>query len=537
MAPPWPLRPARWALAMMASLACPTRCASSAVREPMPTVAQCPHCGFAEWTCTSQCSPLLGIEFNFSHEADGCFEAIPGNDRTLFWDTDAYCIFPEAEEVLGLTCDEMHKYTMDSPYVLHLDRCSLSSTSTMTVLEECHWTCKFGRPFYRCIWTFDPEGEFDHNGVSTLEKCWLVESCTSSFKQKVEAVCRPMDLWTQAGLSELENQHLQEQLMLLGNSHSDAAEELVAALTSAGLSEEDAAAAWDKYNEVVEELKSHAEALSEAGLNADDGSTAGTVVTTVLLNGVSYMLLVGDAEHTKSSEDTVKAVIIEAAGGDYTIDDVMVEFRRSSRRDGSMVIEATLETHGAFTATLVQFNLKRAETLGADILAALQALPFFVADGPVSVGSVKVEVLSQGEDDEYVDLAAQVAAYKELAARQQRDIEDSQEKTAQLAVIIIVMGAVILCLGAVSAALCVARKRSEKVLPPTESNRVVIGRPVGQGEPAALGSVAVHAPAGEKGGAALPAPTGIIDAVPLRRPLEKPGAGSTGGTGLKGLDV
>lgn len=519
MASSWPLR---WTLAVVASLACPIRCASTWLHEPMPTLEQCPHCGFAEWTCTSQCSPLLGIEFNFSHEADGCFEAIPGNDRTLFWDTDTYCIFPEAEDVLGLTCDTMEKYSMDSPYVLHLHQCTMTSTSTMTVLEECHWTCKFGRPFYRCIWTFDPEGAFDHNGVSTLEKCWLEETCTDDFKQKVESVCRPMDLWTQAGLSEQQNQNLLEQLVLLSGSHADATEELVAALTSSGLTEEDAMAAWDKYNENVEELEGHAEALQEAGmLISDDGAKSRTVLTTVLLYGVEYMQLVEDTENPSASEDAVKSVILKASGGDFTNDDVVVEFSR-----GSMLIEASLEAHGAFTATLVQFNLQRSETLGADVLAALQALPGFVADGSASVGSVQVEVLREEEDEDTVDVAEQVAYYKELAERQQKQIAANRGQSFTLWLVIIVMGAAILCLASVSAAMCIARKRSDKVLPPTESNRVVIGRPVGQGEPAALAGTESAAP-GAKGGAALPArPAGIVDAVPL-----------TGGTGLKGLEV
>lgn len=520
-----------WALAVIASLACPTRCAASS--EPMPTEEQCPHCGHAEWSCTSPCSPLLGIEFNFSYEAHGCFEAIPGNDRTLFWDTDAYCIFPEAEEVLGLDCDTMEKYTMDSPYVLHMDRCSLSSSSTMTVLEECHWTCKGGRPVYRCVWTFDPEGTFDHDGVSTLEKCWLVETCTDNFRQKVQAVCRPMDLWTQAGLSEQENQNLQQQLALLGNSHTALAEELVAALTSAGLTEEQATAAWDKYHEAVEVLEDHAEALNEGGsLISDDGAKADTVLTTVVLYGVGYMQLVDDTEHTSASEEAVKGVIIEAAGGDFTTEDVMVEFSRGQTRDDSMLIEASLEAHGAFTATLVQFNLKRSETLGADILEALQALPGFVATGPVSVGAVQVEVLRE-EQEETVDLAEQIAQYREWVDAQQKELDEHREKTNILTIVVIVMGATIVCLSAVVVALCFARKRSERVHTPTESDRVVIGRPVGQ-ENNAPASGAAYAGAGAKGGAAGAEPAGIVDAVPLRPP-EKSGAGS--GTGVKGLDV
>ncbi|CAK0803297.1 unnamed protein product [Prorocentrum cordatum] len=526
-------RPLARTLAVGAGVVCPVQ---PVFVEPMPTPEDCPHCGFAEWSCESSCSPLLRIEFNFSHWTDGCYEEIPGNDRTLFWDVDVFCQVPEAEHELGLTCDSMHDYVMHNPYVLNLDRCTLSGTSTMSAMEECHWTCKFGRPVYRCAWTFDPEGKFDHGGVSTLEKCWLMEGCTNSWpwKQRVKAACRPMDLWVQAGLSEQQKHDLQEQLLHLGGPLADATEVLVEALMAAGLTKEEADAAWSRYNATVQELTSHAEALNSAGLlqAALDGVDGGaqrvdTVLTTVLLQGVEYIQLV----QTVVAAQAVKGVIVEAARGDYTSDDVVVEFSQDSK----LTIEASLEARGAFKATLALVNLRRSETLGVDVLAALQATPGVVSDGArVSVESVRVEVVRAPEEGT-VDLAEEVEAYRELVRSQQDEIQGNRETASILTIVVVAMGVLVVCLSVLAVAMCIARKRTERVLPPTESNRIVIGRPIGQTEPVvsrARGEGAACA----KGGEAEPAPAGIVDAVPLK-PAQGPGAGPTKGSGLRGLEV
>lgn len=532
-------RTLRWTLAVIAGLVCPVQ--PSWFHEPMPTEEDCPHCGFAEWTCDSFCSPLLGIEFNFSHWTGGCYEEIPANDRTLFWDVDVFCQVPEAEGELGLTCDTMHDYHMRNPYVLNLDRCTLTSTSTITVMEECHWTCKFGRPVYRCAWTFDPEGKFDHGGVSTLEKCWLKESCSGPWpwKQRVKAACRPIDLWVQAGVSEQEKEHL----LQLAGSHADAAEELVQALMEAGLTQEAAEAAWSKYNATVQELTAHAQALGDAGLleaalaggDAGDAERVDTVLTTVLLQGVEgyeYMQLV----QTTAASEAVKGVIVAAAGGDHTStprrDDVMVEF---SRQDSMLTIQASLEARGAFTATLALIKLQRSETLGADVLAALEATPGFVSDGDrVSLVSVHVE-LERAPEEETADFAQEVESYRELVRRQRAEIAASKETSNVLTIVIIAMGVLIISLSVVTAAMCGARKRSERVLPPTESNQVVIGRPVNQAEPVVPRPLE-EGDACAKGSEARLAPAGIVDAVPLR-PAEKQGTAPAKGSGLKGLDM
>lgn len=264
-----------------------------------PGQQECAACVREEWTCPGQaCSdsdadlPLL--EFDFSYAQSDCWAGIPADSRTVIVDVHAQC------QGLAVGCHNMTSYSFSGLSVL--EGCSVDAATSEVdfIREHCGWVCKHGYPFARCSWTFDTDGTFDSGGTSTLEKCWVAQTCRGGVVTKV-GVCRPLQIWSEAQLTASENALLLTQLDNLHESGLSATnlslalrEKVSALLEERNLTQADLEAALLRYEEAVEELedmKRQAASAYGGPSEPDGGSTAGG--PSLLVVGVAVALLGG----------------------------------------------------------------------------------------------------------------------------------------------------------------------------------------------------------------------------------------------------
>jgi len=112
------------------------------------------------------------MQFTQLYRHSACVDLIPHGRTQFIVDVDHECRAERQNKTFEMTCEEFQE--LPPIEILNFGHC-WSASPSVVFTEECSSVCKHGRPVSRCVYTVDPDGDYELE--DSLDGCYVTGIC------------------------------------------------------------------------------------------------------------------------------------------------------------------------------------------------------------------------------------------------------------------------------------------------------------------------------------------------------------------------